>query len=130
MDTNVTKLERRIEMGLAKNIETHIDLGIKIRARRTPMSFGGDKIDLYAYQSREGGKYAAHKLEMTQMEKGCVIPVFVQIEQEESQVLMDDLWEAGIRPTEGSGSAGAMKAVQNHLSDLKTILFHKLGIKE
>lgn len=40
-----------------------------------------------------------------------------------AQILMDDLWNAGIRPTEGSGSAGSMGAIQNHLKDLQRMLF-------
>ena len=41
----------------------------------------------------------------------------------EAQQLMDDLWAAGIRPTEGQGSAGAMSATQEHLKDLRRMLF-------
>ena len=41
---------------------------------------------------------------------------------QEAQVLMDDLWQAGLRPTEGTGSAGAMKAVENHLKDMRTLV--------
>lgn len=37
------------------------------------------------------------------------------------QVLMDDLWNCGIRPTEGKGSAGQLDAVQNHLNDMRRI---------
>jgi hypothetical protein len=39
---------------------------------------------------------------------------------------MDDLWEAGIRPTEGTGSAGALKATQDHLTDMRKIVFSQL----
>ena len=39
--------------------------------------------------------------------------------QEEAQGLMDELWNAGLRPTEGSGSAGSMAAVQVHLTDMR-----------
>lgn len=41
----------------------------------------------------------------------------------DAQQLMDDLWACGLRPTEGSGSAGAMSAVQEHLKDLRRLLF-------
>lgn len=41
----------------------------------------------------------------------------------EAQQLMDDLWAAGVRPTEGAGSAGAMSATQEHLKDLRRMLF-------
>lgn len=46
------------------------------------------------------------------------------------QVLMDDLWECGIRPSEGQGSAGQLRAVENHLSDMRKITFKKLEINE
>ena len=45
-----------------------------------------------------------------------------------AQVLMDDLWNCGIRPTEGAGTAGAMGAVQGHLNDMRAIVSKKLGI--
>lgn len=45
------------------------------------------------------------------------------------QVLMDDLWNIGIRPTEGTGSAGSLKATQNHLEDMRKISFDLLEKK-
>jgi hypothetical protein len=45
-----------------------------------------------------------------------------------SQVLMDDLWACGVRPTEGSGSAGSLKATENHLDDMRKIAFNRLKI--
>ncbi len=43
--------------------------------------------------------------------------------KEELQQLMDELWRAGLRPSEGSGSAGAMLATQRHLEDMRTLVF-------
>jgi hypothetical protein len=45
-----------------------------------------------------------------------------------AQGLMDELWKAGIRPTEGAGSAGSMAAALEHLKDMRRIAFHQLGI--
>jgi hypothetical protein len=45
------------------------------------------------------------------------------------QILMDDLWNIGIRPTEGTGSAGAMTATQNHLEDMRKVVFDLLSGK-
>lgn len=39
-----------------------------------------------------------------------------------SQILMDDLWSCGVRPTEGQGSAGAMAATTKHLGDMRTLV--------
>lgn len=51
-----------------------------------------------------------------------VVP-FMQLAYEEAQMFMDSLWAAGLRPTEGTGSAGAMAAVQAHLKDMRALVF-------
>ncbi len=38
-----------------------------------------------------------------------------------AQNLMDELWHAGLRPSEGSGSAGSLAATQRHLGDMRAI---------
>ena len=55
-------------------------------------------------------------------------PTF-RLSREAAQVLMDDLWNSGMRPTEGAGSAGAFRAVENHVSDLRKIVFKQMGIE-
>jgi hypothetical protein len=47
----------------------------------------------------------------------------------QAQTLMDDLWNAGLRPTEGSGSAGSLRATESHLNDMRKIAFKKLGVE-
>ena len=47
----------------------------------------------------------------------------LRIGPNEAQQLMDDLWTCGLRPTEAAGSAGAMAATQEHLKDLRRMLF-------
>ena len=46
----------------------------------------------------------------------------VQLSKHAAQKLIDDLWDCGLRPSEGSGSAGQLAAVQNHLADLRKLL--------
>jgi hypothetical protein len=43
----------------------------------------------------------------------------LQIDEAAGQQLMDELYRAGIRPTEGMGSAGSMAAAQEHLKTLE-----------
>ena len=57
----------------------------------------------------------------------CFKPI-VEIDDIMAQVLMDDLWNCGIRPTEGKGSAGSLTATENHLKDMRMIAFDQLGI--
>lgn len=44
------------------------------------------------------------------------------LEQQDAQVLMDDLWSAGVRPTEGAGTAGSMAATKAHLDHMTRLL--------
>ena len=102
---------------------------LQFRARQAPMSFGGDRVELYAFCKGEN-PLRSEPLEMKTAEPYMSIEPFCTVEREQAQTLMDDLWLAGLRPSEGSGSAGSLKATQNHLADLKAILWHKLGIPE
>ncbi len=47
------------------------------------------------------------------------------INYQAAQRLIDDLWNCGLRPSEGSGSAGALKATQGHLADMRKLVFEK-----
>ena len=49
-----------------------------------------------------------------------------QLDLKEAQVLMDDLWASGIRPTEGRVTTGALKATERHLEDMRKIVFDHL----
>jgi len=52
-------------------------------------------------------------------------PLF-SLDHDKAQVLMDDLWNAGLRPTEGKGSAGSLRATEKHLDDMRRIVFGHL----
>jgi len=58
-----------------------------------------------------------------------VPPPTITMSKQEAQVLMDSLWDSGIRPTEGAGSAGSLAATQKHLQDMRKIVFKQLKIK-
>jgi len=59
---------------------------------------------------------------------GEIIQPACIIQRDEAQALMDQLWNCGIRPTEGTGSAGSLAATERHLKDLQRITFHTLKI--
>ena len=62
-------------------------------------------------------------LEFTQHKPDKVIDPFDALifPRETAQQLMDSLWQCGLRPSEGTGSAGAMRAVENHLKDMQDL---------
>lgn len=76
---------------------------------------------------RQGNTYGQN-ISMVEIPEGRQLDPTIVIDMQDAQLLMDDLWHAGLRPTEGSGSAGSLKATERHLEDLKTVLFHNLGI--
>jgi hypothetical protein len=48
-----------------------------------------------------------------------------------AQQLIDELWACGLRPSEGSGSAGSLAATERHLKDMQAIamgLLRKEGV--
>lgn len=47
----------------------------------------------------------------------------LSIAPETAQELMNELWNAGIRPTEGHGSTGQLAATERHLEDLRALVF-------
>lgn len=93
---------------------------LKIRAFMSP--YGGRRIKFFAHRT---GLDAA-QIKMVPCEEGADLPVFFSLPTDFSnaaQVLMDDLWACGIRPTEGQGSAGAMRAMESHLADMRRLVF-------
>lgn len=47
----------------------------------------------------------------------------VSLQPHAAQQLMDELWQCGLRPTEGTGSAGSLAATERHLADLQKLVF-------
>lgn len=50
------------------------------------------------------------------------------IDNTAAQELMDALWYCGIRPSEGSGSTGSLRATEKHLEDMRKIAFSQLFV--
>lgn len=55
--------------------------------------------------------------------EGTEYPPLMTLSADECQQFMDELWRAGIRPTEGAGSVGQLGAVQRHLEDMRSLVF-------
>lgn len=68
---------------------------------------------------------------VTKENEGIDSPPLISLEPDVAQQLMDRLWDQGVRPSEGQGSAGHLAAVQSHLSDMRKLTAHvlKMGDK-
>jgi len=51
------------------------------------------------------------------------------ISQETAQELINSLWECGLRPAQGAGSAGQLETMKAHLEDMRKIAFKFLKLE-
>jgi len=72
------------------------------------------------------GEYIAQPLLMKKPNNLDIIqkPTF-SLDYETCQEIVDSLWNFGFRPSEGTGSAGSLKATQNHLEDMRKLVFER-----
>jgi len=91
----------------------------------TRESFSFDR----AYEVRVGRQLSDGKWAIMQPVEFKVIeepfgtrPAFA-MSRDDCQELMDELWRVGIRPSEGTGSAGSLAATERHLADLRALVF-------
>lgn len=83
-------------------------------------------IDLLIYSKDDvGGFWVARSPEMVSHVQGYEVQPTLRIDNDAAQALMDGLWECGVRPTAGAGSAGAMAATEKHLADMRRLAFAK-----
>lgn len=79
--------------------------------------------------SQQGEKFAvmepAQFRVISEIESTMMQQAALELSTEDGQALIDELWHAGFRPTEGTGSAGAMAATQAHLKDLQRLVFDR-----
>jgi len=98
------------------------------------LDFGRNEISLYLFQEHfsgsgqyEGTSYG-QTISLKKHEEGTAVQPLTYITKDCAQGLMDDLWQCGIRPTEGAGTAGSMAATNRHLEDMRVIVASKLSI--
>lgn len=95
---------------------------MKFYAQREMFS---NNIALHIAEDQNGNRFAvAQPLVMAPADAAQQTIPCMRLTTNEAQSLMDELWSAGLRPSEGNGSAGAMAATQKHLEDMRTLVFH------
>lgn len=87
----------------------------------------GPGISIWMRKELSGGRIAVPGTVtmrvLTENEQNLHHPPFLQLDREAGQQLMDELWNVGLRPSEGSGSAGSLAATQRHLDDMRALVF-------
>lgn len=88
-------------------------------------SLYSERVDLQLQRHTETGLYVG-ALSWRHVAEGAEAGSTVALDPAAAQELMDSLWQCGLRPTDGSGSAGALAATQEHLADMRSIDFRLL----
>lgn len=108
---------------------------IEFRLSREP--WGRDAISIRIAQTRATKNieqiFFAQPIEfklLTPEEEGTIQPPTLPISFESAQQLMDELWQIGIRPTNGAGSVGQLAATEKHLEDMRVLAFHRSGAQK
>lgn len=100
---------------------------VKLLCKPTPFLDGVELVGFAKDSDRR--RYVASIAWKEQAERDVYfVDPTVRLSMENAQELMDGLWACGVRPTEGNGSAGAMRAAERHIEDLRKIAFKTLGI--
>ena len=98
---------------------------IRFAVMRSPMH---GAYELYVmFESLHGELSAAkHPLEFEVVDEadyGKQQMPLLRMSEESTSMLMDELWSAGVRPSNGAGSHATHSAMQAHLDDLQKIVF-------
>ena len=91
-----------------------------IRAQR---ELWNDTIAIHMAERKPFGLFVAQAVTFTEQPEGSFYEPFLRLQLEDAQRLMDELWDCGLRPSEGAGSSGSLKATERHLADMQRIAF-------
>lgn len=95
----------------------------KLNLERHPWSH---HVEFIYAERRDGRLWVARPIELLERgpEYDGVTPeITFSLPMGECQALMDRLWQIGLRPSEGTSSAGALAATQKHLEDMRKLVF-------
>jgi len=101
---------------------------------RAERQFVRDTITVYLFEHMPNGRIAIlSNVEFTEVPPEEAVEIGVDginLSRQTAQELMDSLWDCGLRPSEGSGSAGALAATERHLKDVQDFSRRLLSLVE
>lgn len=102
---------------------------VELYCQKTPWS---KTIEFVVVHYGDGTRSVGTNVTMQEIGDGVIQQPTFSMGQKECQSLMDQLWQCGFRPSEGSGSAGSLAATQRHLEDMQKIatgVLRKIGVQ-
>lgn len=105
-----------------------------LQVRAMKPIFRHNAVQIFIDEKRDGRLFTAEPIKMREIRDDEIYNVDapgdgVMINGEAAQQLIDDLWQCGLRPSEGAGSAGSLAATQRHLSDMRKLVEKSLKVE-
>lgn len=91
-------------------------------------SFCDIDYELYVYTRKNEQVTQTGQILMTEKPEGCFAKPTARLTQEQTQLLFNDLWQIGFRPSDGTGNSGHVGAIEKHLKDMRVIVAKQLDI--
>lgn len=90
-----------------------------------------DRFELFIINNKvnDAGYKQYGQVSYAEMTPGCEVPVAVGLSQEQAQCLMNDLWNAGVRPARNCHINDEANNMAAHLSDMRAIVEKTLKMK-
>lgn len=84
-----------------------------------------DSVNLLIGDRDHAGRLTHYVDNMTLIEHqgGVIMEPSLRMNKREAQELLDALWGAGVRPSNGEGNAGQLGATEKHLEDMRKLVF-------
>ena len=103
---------------------------LEVRAKRESWS---DGVELLVLVRDDRGTSIAKPVILERIEEGTYVSEpTMRLSNQAAQMLIDELWFCGLRPSEGTGSAGSLAATERHLKDMQAVamgLLRKEGVQ-
>lgn len=96
---------------------------IHIRARGSEFSPRDDVQFFFAVELDDGSQYVAKEISFVPMVRYTSMSSFIEVPGHELQALVNDLWDVRVRPHDALASTGQLETINNHLADLRKLVF-------
>jgi hypothetical protein len=96
---------------------------IHLRARSSEFSPRDDVQFFFAVELEDGKQYAAKEIILQPLVRYTPISSCIEVPGHELQALVNDLWDVRVRPHDALASSGQLETINNHLADLRRLVF-------
>ena len=97
---------------------------------RAHLDLPWNRVDIIGHQEPKDNQImVASDLIVTSIDQGSPVKPFLHLSLADAQLLIDDLWNSGLRPSNCKESGEMLATQKRHLDDMRAIVEHQMEIK-